>query len=111
MFKSNSAYGSIDSKKQIEKIPSDSTLPEMVRIKIRSEICQIRSRKISKQTGPVPEIQTTDRRKGEKRRLRRRRKNLREFGALSPDTAVLTENCGGGELIAFDIAHKVIIDV
>lgn len=38
-------------------------------------------------------------------------KNLREVGALSPNTAVLADDSGGSEVVTFDVAHKVVIDV
>lgn len=40
--------------------------------------------------------------------------NLREGGALSPDSAVVTKNGGGSECVAglaFNVAHQMLIDV
>lgn len=37
--------------------------------------------------------------------------NLREIGGLSPDAAVMAEDSGSREVVAFDLAHQVVIDV
>ena len=71
-------------------------------VKSKSDPRFLRS-KITKKTA---ESDLNDQRKEGKRE-----RNLREIGALSPHTAVLTENSGGGEVVAFDIAHKVVINV
>lgn len=40
-----------------------------------------------------------------------RKKNLREISALSPDTAVLAEDGGVCEVVTFNIAQEMVIDV
>ena len=45
------------------------------------------------------------------RSRRRKRRDLREGGALSPDAAVMAEDRRGGEVLAVDIAHEVLINV
>lgn len=40
-----------------------------------------------------------------------RREYLREAGALSPDTTVVADDSRGGEVLAFDLAHQVLINV
>jgi len=35
----------------------------------------------------------------------------REGGALSPDGAVVADDGGGGEVVALDLAHEVLVDV
>lgn len=46
------------------------------------------------------------------RGLRRRKpRDLRESGALSPNAAVLAEDSGGREMIAINFAHEMFIDI
>lgn len=40
-----------------------------------------------------------------------KRANRRKGGALRPNAAVLAEDCRGGEAVAVNIAHQVVIDV
>lgn len=42
---------------------------------------------------------------------RREIEDLREGGALGPDRAVLADDGGGGEVVAFDFAHQVLVHV
>jgi hypothetical protein len=37
--------------------------------------------------------------------------NLRESGALGPNAAVMADDGGGGQVIAFDFAHEMLIYV
>ena len=39
------------------------------------------------------------------------KKNLRESGALSPNAAVMADDGGGREMVAFDIAHQMVVHV
>lgn len=55
-------------------------------------------------------------RKNKNNRGRRRSRNwwfcyLREGGALCPDGAVVADDGGGGEVVALDLAHQVLVDV
>lgn len=38
-------------------------------------------------------------------------KDLREIGALSPNGAVVTDDSGGGQVVALNVTQKVLIDV
>lgn len=40
-----------------------------------------------------------------------RRAHRRERGALGPDGAVVADDGGGGEVVALDLAHEVLVDV
>jgi hypothetical protein len=40
-----------------------------------------------------------------------REKNLRELVGLRPNAAVKANDGGGGELLAIDVAHQVVVDV
>lgn len=37
--------------------------------------------------------------------------DLREVGALGPDTAVVANDGGGGKVVAVDVGHQVVVYV
>ena len=49
--------------------------------------------------------------KKEKKEKKKREEDLRESRALGPNAAVVADDGCGGEVIAFDFAHEMIIDV
>ena len=46
-----------------------------------------------------------------KKEKKKREEDLRESRALGPNAAVVADDGCGGEVIAFDFAHEMIIDV
>lgn len=40
-----------------------------------------------------------------------KREDLREGGALGPHTAIETDDGRGGEIVAVDLAHQVLVNV
>lgn len=47
----------------------------------------------------------------ETRRGEERRFYLGEVGGLRPDAAVVADDGGGGEVVAVNLAHQVVVDV
>ena len=47
----------------------------------------------------------------ERKKKKKKRAHLRESRALGPNAAVVADDGCGGEVIAFDFAHEMIIDI